>query len=250
MGTRTGAPGTIAVEAAAGRGGEPSVNPPRPHLPRPRRPSGSPSSPRGQPQREAGGRAGRLRDLVDHRAQLGHLVATPGTRAPWLSSISATSLRCTARVGAWPRRAQQLSRVDGSSNVAGERRGVAAAGNEMRRRRRSSGRAADDRRADAAPIRAQKLPHIIAVGHGADRWGTMSLDDQPPAGVAGTTPPGRAGRAQARGAAHALPRPAGRAPAPRLARRLDSAEPTPHCRAGPGRTRLSGRPRIGSGWPI
>jgi stress response protein SCP2 len=29
-----------------------------------------------------------------------------------------------------------------------------------------------------APIRSQKLPHVIAVGQGADRWGTMSLDDQ------------------------------------------------------------------------
>ena len=29
-----------------------------------------------------------------------------------------------------------------------------------------------------APIRAQKLPHVIAVGQGADRWGTMSSDDQ------------------------------------------------------------------------
>lgn len=29
-----------------------------------------------------------------------------------------------------------------------------------------------------APIRARKLPTIVAVGRGTDRWGTMSLDDQ------------------------------------------------------------------------
>lgn len=29
-----------------------------------------------------------------------------------------------------------------------------------------------------APIRAQKLPDVVAVSQGIDRWGTMSLDDQ------------------------------------------------------------------------
>jgi putative transposase len=61
-----------------------------------------------------------------------------------------------------------------------------------------------------------------------------------PAGVAGAAPPGRAGRAQARGATHAHPRAAGRAPAPGLAPRLDPVEPAPRRRAGPGRARLPG----------
>src|SRR5690606_9721648 len=55
-----------------------------------------------------------------------------------------------------------------------------------------------------------------------------------PAGVAGAAPPGRAGRAQARGADHARPRAARRAPAARLEARLDPAEPEPYRRAGPG----------------
>ena len=49
-----------------------------------------------------------------------------------------------------------------------------------------------------------------------------------PAGLAGAAPPGRAGRAQARGAAHAHPRAAGRAPAAGL-----------EATARPGRTRTT-----------
>ena len=68
---------------------------------------------------------------------------------------------------------------------------------------------------------------------------TSSPSPTVPHTCAGATPPRRTGRAQTCGAAHAHPRPAGRAPAPRLARRLHSTEPGPPCGAGPGRTRLS-----------